>query len=121
MAMSRWRTRPRVRRGATSRCPSARSTRTARPICRCLRRLDGTRTVFRGLAALEPKNAQHLLHLGSVEHAAGKSDDAIAALTEFIDADLAKDGGDVARALLLRAEIVGARDRAAAALDLTAA
>jgi tetratricopeptide (TPR) repeat protein len=85
------------------------------------KRFDVARTVFRGLAAIDPRNAQHLLHLGAVEHAAGNVDDAIDALTRFLDADLARDAGDVARALLLRAELFGARDKIAARNDLAAA
>ncbi|HEY4223649.1 MAG TPA: hypothetical protein VGO62_19970 [Myxococcota bacterium] len=84
-------------------------------------RFDVARTVFTGLAALEPKNARHLLHLGAVEHAAGQRDAALAALTRFLDADLARSSADIAQALLLRAEVFGASDKAAAGLDLAAA
>ena len=85
------------------------------------KRFDVARTVFAGLAALDAKNAIHLLHLGAVEHAAGRLEEAVDALSRFIDVDLHKSGADVARALLLRAEILGGVDKRRAALDLTAA
>src|ERR1041385_7170219 len=73
-------------------------------------RFDVARTVFAGLIALDPKEPQHLLHLGAVEQAAGRIPEAITALTEFIDADLNKAAGDVVRALIMRAELVGGSD-----------
>ncbi len=84
-------------------------------------RFDVARTVFTGLVALDPANAQHLLHLGAVEQAAGCSAAAVDALTRFIDADVAKSGGDVARALLMRAELLGLSDKKSAEVDFAAA
>lgn len=85
------------------------------------KRFDVARAVFQGLAALDGKNALHLLHLAAVEQAAGKNDAAVEALGRFLDADVAKNNGDVARALLMRAELVAAVDKQRAGLDLAAA
>lgn len=77
--------------------------------------------VFAALVALEPQQALHQLHQAVAQQKAGHRDDAIASLTEFLDSDLPKALADVAQALLLRAELVGTKDKAAAARDLGAA
>lgn len=85
------------------------------------KRFDVARTVFQGLAALDGKNALHLLHLAAVEQAAGCTDAAVDALGQFLDADVVKNNADVARALLMRAELLAAVDKDRAGLDLAAA
>lgn len=77
--------------------------------------------VFTGLEALDPEQPLHVLHQAVVHKAAGRRAEAIDAVTRFLDADLPKGLPDAARALLLRAELLGATDKEAAARDLMAA
>ncbi|MBI1946354.1 MAG: hypothetical protein HYS27_11690 [Deltaproteobacteria bacterium] len=77
--------------------------------------------VFSSLAALDPGEPLHLLHCAFAHKGAGQRDLAIEQLGRFLDADVPKALPDVARALLLRAELHGAGNRAAAAADLLAA
>lgn len=84
-------------------------------------RYDAAVKVFEALEALDASDPLHVLHLAIAHHRAAHRDEAIESLTRFLDADLPKELPDVARALLLRAELVGAHDRAAAARDLMAA
>ena len=77
--------------------------------------------VFAALAALEPDAPVHLFHLALARQGNGDVDGAIAAVTQQLDACVGDDDDDVARALLLRAELRGRTDRALALADLTAA
>jgi len=80
--------------------------------------------VFSALAALEPRVTAHRLHLALAHQGGGDVDAALAALDALLgiaahaDADL---GDDVARAWLLRAELLGRTDRDAALAALAAA
>lgn len=77
--------------------------------------------VFSCLAELDPGEPLHLLHCAVAHQGAGQRAEAITQLTRFLDADVPKTLPDVARALLLRAELHGAANRPAAAADLLAA
>ena len=63
--------------------------------------------VFVALAALEPKERAHWLHVAAARHGAGNVDGAVSALGEFLARADGVDDEDVARALLLRAELAG--------------
>lgn len=84
-------------------------------------RFDLAVKVFSSLLSLDPGNAQHLLHLAVAHQGAAQRELAVDALTRFLDVDLPKPLTDVARALLLRAELMGPTDKPAAARDLAAA
>ncbi len=75
-------------------------------------------TVFAALCALEPTAPLHALHLAVAERAAGNVAAACAAVDDAIARFGAADNDDVARALLLRAELKGANDPAEARADL---
>jgi tetratricopeptide (TPR) repeat protein len=80
--------------------------------------------VFAALTALEPRVMDHHLHLALARQGEGDVDAALAALdalqavAERTDSD---DGDTIARAWLLRAELLGRSDRAAALEALQAA
>lgn len=75
--------------------------------------------VFTALTALEPNEKVHALHLALALHGGGDVAGAVAALGRVVDA--AHDDEDSARALLLRAELTGRSDAAAARGDLARA
>lgn len=81
--------------------------------------------VFTALAALEPRVTAHRLHLALAHQGEGDVDaalDALDALLGIVDAHADADlGDDVARAWLLRAELLGRTDRDAALAALAAA
>lgn len=80
--------------------------------------------VFAALTALEPRVVVHHLHLALAHQGAGDVDAALAALDALLriaSAADSNDSDDVARALLLRAELLGRTDRDAALTALGAA
>lgn len=84
------------------------------------KRFDQARRVFDALAALDPGEHRHLLHLAYA--CAGASD--VAATRDAVDRLVGLDAqipaDDLARALLLRAEAVAASDRDQAERDMVA-
>jgi hypothetical protein len=77
--------------------------------------------VFAALAALDPRTPVHRLHLALARQGRGDVDGAIAAVSDQLTLCAAGDDEDVARGLLLRAELLGRTDRTAALADLGAA
>jgi tetratricopeptide (TPR) repeat protein len=79
--------------------------------------------VFFALTALEPDQPLHWLHVAVARQGRGDVDGAVAALGALLQQSDDDEAGeeDRARALLLRAELTGRRDAAAARADLAAA
>jgi hypothetical protein len=77
--------------------------------------------VFDALVALEPDVPLHLFHLALARQGRGDIDGAVVAVTAQLQACAGVDDDDVARALLLRAELRGRADRDQALADLAAA
>ena len=83
-------------------------------------RFEQAEQVFAALAALEPDVPVHALHVAIARQGRGDVDGAVAALGKLLAVPRADDE-DVARALLLRAELCGRTNREQALADLTAA
>ena len=77
--------------------------------------------VFSALAALDPRAPVHLLHLALARQGKGDFAGAVDACTTLLDRCAGVDDDDVARALLLRAELRGRTDRDGALADLSVA
>ncbi len=85
------------------------------------KRFDAAARVYAALAAIEPDQPAHLLHLAYAEAGAGKVRPVCDAVQRFLDLDVAQDPADVARALLLRATTLQGTDQQQAAADVFAA
>ncbi|MDP2342337.1 MAG: hypothetical protein Q8O67_15385 [Deltaproteobacteria bacterium] len=89
-------------------------------------RFEQAEQVFVALSALEPDVSVHALHIALARQGKGDVAGAIEALSQMLRSQTADDGSfvddeDVARALLLRAELCGRTNREQALQDLTSA
>jgi len=78
-------------------------------------------SVFRALQALQPRVTVHGLHLALALQGDADIDGAIAAISDVLGRLVDRDDDEVARALLLRAELLGRTDRDRALADLVRA
>lgn len=77
--------------------------------------------VFTALEALDPFDGSHTLHRAEAEAAAGRTDDAIASATRYLERDAAHPAEQVARMLMLRASLLRSKNVALATVDQRAA
>lgn len=82
-------------------------------------RFEQAEQVFSALAALDPGAVVHWLHVAVARQGKGDVKGAVDACARVVDAGV--DDEDTARALLLRAELLGRTDRAGAGRDLATA
>jgi predicted Zn-dependent protease len=77
--------------------------------------------IFRGLEALEPDRPEHILRRAYAEVRAGRTGIAISTLNDYLDQEIQYPPEDLARALLLRAQLNLDRDPPKARADVAVA
>lgn len=84
-------------------------------------RFDHAAAIFAGLEALEADRPEHSLRRAHAELAAGRREEAIGAVTRYLEHDTQVPAADSVRALLFRATLLMDQDRRGATLDVMAA